>query len=55
MKTNQVINKDNKLVVIAKPKIIHFNLPKDFRNNLKNEIDFIIKHNKYLAGQTIKN
>ena len=34
---------DNKLVVAAEPNTIYFDLPKDAVNNLKHEIDFIIK------------
>ena len=47
------IIKNNKLVVLVEPKTIHFYLPKVFRNNLKHEIDFIIKQNDFLAEQTI--
>ena len=38
-----VIIKDNKLEIIPQPKL-YFDLPKDVGNNLKHEIDFIIKH-----------
>ena len=31
-----------------------FNWPKDFDDNLKHEIDFIIKSNEYLAENKIK-
>ena len=44
---------DDKLV-ITEPKTIRFNLPKDLGNNLRHEIDFVIKHNNFLAEQTIK-
>ena len=40
----EVIIKDNKLVIITKPEIIHVDLPKGIVNNLKHEIDLIIKH-----------
>ena len=45
---------DNKPVIRIKPKTIRFDLSKDVDNNLKYEIDFIIKHNKSLAEQVIK-
>ena len=41
-----------RLVIIAEPKTIHFDLPKDVGDNLKHEIDFIIKHNKLLTERT---
>ena len=41
-----VIIKDNKLVIITEPETIHFELSKKVGNNLKQEIDLIIKHNK---------
>ena len=47
--------KDNKLVIITEPKAIHFDLPIDANNNLKQEKDVIIKHNELLAEHTIKN
>ena len=34
---------DKKVVIITEPKIIYFHLPKDADNNLKHEIDSIIK------------
>ena len=43
---------NNKLAIIAEPKIIHLDLPKDVGNNLKHEI---IKHNEFLAEHTIRN
>ena len=46
---------DNKLVIIAEPKTFHFDLPKDVDKNLEHEIDFIIKHNEFLAEKTIEN
>ena len=45
---------DSMLVIITEPKIIRFDLLKDVSNNLKHEIDSIIKHNEYLAENTIK-
>ena len=45
---------DNKPVIRIKPKTIRLDLSKDVDNNLKYEIDFIIKHNKSLAEQVIK-
>ena len=37
---------DTKLVVTAEPKTIHFDLSKNFDNNLKHEINCIIKNNE---------
>ena len=51
---NQV-NKDDKLVIITKPRTIYFDLSKTFDNNLKHEIGFIIKYNEFLAEHKIKN
>ena len=36
-------------------KLKDFNLPKDFGNNLKHEIGFIIKQNEFLLVLAIKN
>ena len=44
----------NKLVITAKPKVFCSDLPKDVENNLKHEIEFIIKHNDLLAEHAIK-
>ena len=46
-----VIINNNKLVIITEPKTIHL----DLDNNLKDEIDFIIKPNEFLAAQIMKN
>ena len=46
---------DSKLVIITEPKIIHFDLPKDVGNNLKDETHFIIKYIEFLVQHTIKN
>ena len=46
---------DNKLLIITEPKTIYFDLTQDVVNNLKHEIDFIIKQNDFLADHTIKN
>ena len=48
----RMYNKDNKLVIITESQTFHFVLPKDAGNNLKHEIDFVIK---CLAYHTIKN
>ena len=40
---------ENKLLII-----IHLNLPKDADNDLKHEVNFIIKHYKFAAEHTIK-
>ena len=50
-----VIINDNKLVTITEPKTIHFDLPKKIDSSLKHETDFLIKHNEFLAEDTIKN
>ena len=42
-------NNKNKLLTI-----IHLNLPKDADNDLKHEVNFIIKHYKFAAEHTIK-
>ena len=49
-----VVIKDNKLVITTEPKTIHFDLSEDVDNNLKHEINFIIKNNKFAAEYTIK-
>ena len=46
--------KDNKLVIITKFKTFYFVLHKDVDNNIKNRINFIVKHNEFLAENTIK-
>ena len=38
----------NKLVIIIEPQTFYFGLPKNI-DKLKHEIDFIIKHNEFLA------
>ena len=50
-----VIIEDNKPVIITELNTIRFDLPKDVNKNLKHEIDFIIKHNEFLAKHRIKN
>ena len=50
----EVIIKDNKLVIVAEPKTIHFDLPNYVGNNLKHEIHFVIKYNEFSAEHTIK-
>ena len=45
---------DNKLVITTESKTVHFDLSKIVGNNLKHEIDFIIKCNERLAVYTIK-
>ena len=50
-----VVIKENKLVIIREPKNNHFDLLKDVNTNLKHEINFIIKDNKFLAEHTTKN
>ena len=47
--------KDNKLIIIAKPKTIRFDLTKDVCNDSKYEINSIKKHNEFLADHLIKN
>ena len=48
-----VISKDNQFVITIEPKTIYFDLLKKADNNLKREIDFIIKHNEILAKFTV--
>ena len=45
------------MIVITDPKTFCFSFdsPKDVDENLKREIEFIIKSNKYLAEKKIKN
>ena len=43
--TMEVIIKNNKLVIITESKAIHFDLPKGADDNLKHDINFLIKHN----------
>ena len=45
------------MIVISDPKTFCFNFywPKDFDENLKHEIEFIIKNNEILAENKIKN
>ena len=50
-----VVIKENKLVIIREPKTNNFDLLKDVNTNLKHEINFIIKDNKFLAEHTTKN
>ena len=50
-----VIIKNNKLVIITERKIIYsIWLTEDVDNNVKHEIDYIIKHNEVLAEFTRK-
>ena len=35
-----IIN-NNELAIITQPTTVHFHLPKDFKNSLKHEVDFI--------------
>ena len=45
---------NNKLSIITMPKTIRFNLAKRMDNSLKQEIDFVIKRNGFLAEERIK-
>ena len=45
---------DKKLVIIAQPKTIRFNLTKKIDSNLKHDFGHIIKHIEFLAEQRIK-
>ena len=47
--------KDNKLVIIAQPKSINFNLSKYVDSYLKYKKDFFIKHNECLAERARRN
>ena len=42
-------------LITAKLKTFYFDLPKDDEKNLKQENDFIIKHNNIIAEHTVKN
>ena len=55
VRTIRVITKDNKSVIITHSKTIHFDLPEDAKNNLKHEIDFVLRHNNFVNEHTIKN
>ena len=48
---------EQNIIVINDPKTFDFDfdLPKDFDENLKHETEFIIKSNRPLAGNKIKN
>ena len=46
---------NKKLAIIPDPKSIRFNLIEKSNNNLRYEIDHIIKHNELLAEQRTKN
>ena len=39
----------NKLVIIAEPKTISFDLSADVDNNIQYETDLVIKHNEFYA------
>ena len=49
-----VYTDNNKLSIITMPKTIRFNLAKKMDNSLKQEIDFVIKRNGFLAEERIK-
>ena len=53
--TTEAYIDDKKLVIINKPTTIRFELSKNVDQNLKHEIDSIIKHNELLAELKIKN
>ena len=48
---------EENMIVIRDPKIFSFNFdrPNDVDENLKNEVEFIMKRNKSLAENKIKN
>ena len=48
---------EENMIVIRDPKIFYFNFdrPNDVDENLKNEVEFIMKRNKSLAENKIKN
>ena len=48
------IIKDKIIIIIEVDKINHLDLPKDFPNKLKHEIDFIMKQNTFSAVHTTK-
>ena len=47
--------RDNKIVITIELKTFEFDLPKAAEKNLNYKIDFIIKHNEFLAEHKIKN
>ena len=51
----RVIINDKWLVITIESKNFHFDLSKHVGNNLKHEIDSIIKHDELLAEHSIKN
>ena len=51
----EVIIKNNELVIITERKPFFFYLSKKVDNKLKHDIDFITKHNEFLAEDTMKN
>ena len=46
--------KDNKLLKMTEPKTVYFDLPKDVDSNRKHGIGYMIKHDEFLVGHTIK-
>ena len=50
-----VYSNDNKFVIITETKTIPCNLTKKVDNSLKREINFIIKHNRFLYEHRTEN
>ena len=46
---------DNKHLITIEPKTFHFDLSKNFGDNLKHENDSIMKYNDFLADHRTKN
>ena len=51
----RVIINGKRLIITIESKNFHFDLSKNVDNNLKHEIDFVIKHKELLAEHSIKN
>ena len=50
-----IYNGANKIVITLVSKTFSFDLLNDADKNLEHEINFIMKHNKFLSEHTIKN
>ena len=49
-----IIKQNKLLIIIIEPKTIYFDLVRRCDNNMKHEIDFVTKHNDFLADYTTK-
>ena len=55
IKSKKTSNNKNLIIIEYKIFHFHFDLHEDIHKNLKHEIDSIIKRNRFLAEQIIKN